>query len=111
MKKNIIFTLVLLFVAIAAFASILLTNSNTKNAVVSVANGQTYTLPLNSNKTYNYTTQTGSILDFTIEVKDGRARFIDSNCPDGLCENFGWVENSYDQAICLPAGVMLTVQE
>ena len=26
-----------------------------------------------------------------IEVKDGAARFIDSPCPDHICESFGWI--------------------
>ncbi len=110
MKKNIIFTVVVLSVAIIAASVFLFRDNSTQNAVVSIANGQTFYLPLNEDGTYSYTTQTGSLLDFTIEIKDNKARFVNSNCPDGLCENFGWVSAGYDQAICLPAGVMLTVQ-
>ena len=38
-----------------------------------------------------------------IEVKDGAARFIDSPCPDHICESFGWISQEDQTATCLPA--------
>jgi len=50
-------------------------------------------------------------LPVTFEVKDGRIRFIDSVCPDHLCEGFGWLggETDFDIAICMPAGITVQV--
>ena len=37
-----------------------------------------------------------------IEVKDGAARFVDSPCPDHICESFGWLSAEDDhRAPCL----------
>ena len=44
-----------------------------------------------------------------IEVKDGAARFIDSPCPDHICENYGWISQEDQSATCLPARAVLTI--
>lgn len=44
-----------------------------------------------------------------IEVKDGAARFIDSPCPDHICESFGWISQEDQTATCLPARAVLTI--
>ena len=43
------------------------------------------------------------------EVKDGAARFIDSPCPDHICESFGWISQEDQTATCLPARAVLTI--
>ena len=48
-------------------------------------------------------------LPVTLEVKDGSIRFINSVCPDHLCEGFGYIHISDESAICLPAGVAVIV--
>ncbi len=48
-------------------------------------------------------------LPVTLEVKDGSIRFIESVCPDHLCEGFGFIHISDESAICLPAGVAVIV--
>lgn len=44
-----------------------------------------------------------------IEVKDGAARFVDSPCPDHICESFGWLSAEDQTATCLPARAVLTI--
>ena len=44
-----------------------------------------------------------------IEVKDGAARFVDSPCPDHICEGFGWIAAENQTATCLPARAVLTI--
>lgn len=44
-----------------------------------------------------------------IEVKDGAARFINSPCPDHICESFGWISQEDQTATCLPARAVLTI--
>ena len=38
-----------------------------------------------------------------IQIKDVAARFVDSPCPDHICEGFGWLSNEDQTATCLPA--------
>lgn len=45
----------------------------------------------------------------TLEVKDGRIRFVDSHCPDHLCEGFSWIGDEYETAICMPARVVVQI--
>ena len=46
-----------------------------------------------------------------IEVKDGQARFTESECPDHICENCGWLSAEGESAVCLPARAMLIIEE
>ncbi|MDL2293881.1 NusG domain II-containing protein [Ruminococcaceae bacterium OttesenSCG-928-D13] len=45
-----------------------------------------------------------------LEVKDGAIRFVDSVCPDHLCENYGWLSREGEWALCAPAGVLVSVR-
>ncbi|MBQ7902366.1 MAG: NusG domain II-containing protein [Oscillospiraceae bacterium] len=47
----------------------------------------------------------------TLEVKDGQIRFINSICPDHLCEGFGFISNEDEYAICMPAGVAVLITD
>ncbi len=108
---NIIFTLVILIIAAIIFILMLQNREQGTNAVINIVGGNTIYLDLNENKIHEFTTQTGANLDFTIEVKDKRARFINSVCPDHVCENYGWQSHTFDEAICAPAGVVLSINE
>ena len=52
-------------------------------------------------------------LPVTLEVLDGRIRFIDSVCPDHICQGYGWLggETDNDIAICMPAGITVRVEK
>ncbi len=45
----------------------------------------------------------------TLEVKDHKIRFINSECPDGTCEKMGFLSSSGQTAACIPAKVIVTV--
>ena len=45
-----------------------------------------------------------------LQVKDGAIAFLDSQCPDHVCEQFGWLSEQDAWAACVPAGVYVTVQ-
>ena len=47
----------------------------------------------------------------TLEVKNGAIRFINSQCPDHLCEGFGFVSEEDDFAVCMPAGVAVLITD
>lgn len=48
-------------------------------------------------------------LPVTLEVKDGAVRFINSVCPDHLCEGYGFIDIPPEHAICMPALVSVQV--
>lgn len=45
----------------------------------------------------------------TLEIKDHKIRFIDSQCPDGTCEKMGFLSNPGHTAACIPAKVIVTI--
>ena len=65
-------------------------------------------LPISLAKDAVYDVDTG-YLTVHIQVQDGAARFVDSPCPDHICENYGWLREEDQSAICLPARAVLTI--
>ena len=45
----------------------------------------------------------------TVQKLSLAARFIDSPCPDHICESFGWISQEDQTATCLPARAVLTI--
>ncbi|MFZ2540055.1 MAG: NusG domain II-containing protein [Oscillospiraceae bacterium] len=43
----------------------------------------------------------------SFQVSDQKIRFVNTNCPDKLCENFEYLDKANDVAICLPNKVSL----
>jgi len=44
-----------------------------------------------------------------IQVKDGRVRVLDSDCPKGLCVAFGWVSSPGESIVCVANKVIVEV--
>ncbi|MDD3428766.1 MAG: NusG domain II-containing protein [Oscillospiraceae bacterium] len=107
-KKDIIFGAVVLAIAFSIFLYYHFTATSGAWATVTVVNGKSITIPLNKNETY---TIEDASLPVTLEVIDGKIHFINAQCPDHLCEGFGLIGNEGEFAICIPAGVSVTVHE
>lgn len=107
-QKNLIFAVVVLLIAgIAFFAIRKKPETETKLvALVDFGDGITETLPLDED--YDYLYDVGDYV-VHIQVKDGAAAFLDSQCPDHVCEQFGWLSEEDAWAACVPAGVYLQI--
>lgn len=44
-----------------------------------------------------------------LEIKDGAIRYCDCDCPDKLCEKFGWLASNGATASCVPNKTVVTV--
>ena len=66
------------------------------------------TYPLSADRTV--TVSSGNIT-LTVEIRDGRARVSDSDCPDKICQRTGWISRKGETVICAPAAVRLTVTD
>lgn len=106
MKKNVLFALCILLAA-AALALPRLFARGGASASVRVLDGAPFALALDTDGRYEVE---GARLPVTLEVSDGRVRFVDSRCPDHICEGYGWLSRAGDQAVCLPAGVVISVE-
>lgn len=102
-KANLLFTAVVL--AAAALLFWLLrprSKAEPLEAVVDFGDGITEVLPLD--KDYDYLYEVGGYV-VHLQVKDGAVAFQDSQCPDHVCEQFGWLSEEGAWAACVPAGV------
>ena len=77
-------------------------------AVVTVNGEEIRRIDLSSAEDEIFTLDTSPTV--TLEIKDGKIRFIDSLCPDSTCENSGFLDSHGDTAACVPAGAIVTVQ-
>jgi hypothetical protein len=48
-------------------------------------------------------------IHFTIEIADGRIRFRESDCPERVCVNTGYISRSGQVVACVPAGVLVRI--
>ena len=110
MKTNLIFAAVLLAAALVLWLMTSAGGSAPADLAVLTygADGRTMEIPLDRDERYDI--DTGKYV-IHLEVKDGAVRFVDSPCPDHICEGYGWLSKDGDWAACLPAMASLTVME
>lgn len=108
MKKNILFALAVILLAGVIAVTRVMTRTEGATARVEITDAETITLPLDKDGTYEISE---GKLPVTLEVSEGRIRFINSRCPDHICEGYGWLSKEHDQAVCMPAGVVVSVEK
>ena len=60
----------------------------------------------------NYYTLQGDYGTFNIEVKDGKCRAIDVECPNQICVHTGWISvDNPVPIICLPNNLIVSIDE
>ena len=113
MKHKKLLTNLLFAAAVLAIAAVLLlvrsahsSGSKLRAELIYGDNNTTMNLPLDKNDTYDVDTGYYTV---HIEIKDGAARFVDSPCPDHICEHYGWLREEDQTATCLPARAVLTI--
>ena len=88
LKKNDIYLIIIVLVlGIAASLYIFLNKKSSGKAVLKYGNG----------------------IEMHLDIKDGAIAFIHSECPDHICERFGYIKNIGESAICLPAQASVTI--
>lgn len=70
-------------------------------------NGVDYLYPLDTERVI---TLEGKIGPSTIEIKDGKAAFIESSCTNKICIKMGWISKPGQFAACLPNGILITIK-
>ncbi|MBR5065912.1 MAG: NusG domain II-containing protein [Oscillospiraceae bacterium] len=104
-KKDIVIIAALLFTALAAFLLPKLFRPHGAEASVIYDGTEIMRISLDSDGIY---TAQGDLLA-TFEVSGGRIRFVNSLCPDKLCEGFGWISLKGETAVCMPAKLALII--
>lgn len=107
-RRDLLFTAVILVLAGVLY---LWTHPSGTGAVAVLRYGdpqQEQTIDLTRDARYDIDTGTYTI---HLQVQDGGIAFVDSPCPDHLCEGFGTLREVGDWAACLPAQASLTIEE
>ena len=97
MKKNILFALAVILLAGVIAVTRVMTRTEGATARVEITDAETITLPLDKDGTYEISE---GKLPVTLEVSEGR-----------ICEGYGWLSKEHDQAVCMPAGVVVSVEK
>ena len=109
-KKPNINKILILSVLLISFAVLLiqrLTSTKGDIAVVDFSESNVvYEISLDKDSTYTF--DDGNYPIF-LEVKDHAIRFYDSQCPDHLCEDFGFISQVNNYAVCMPAGAAVVI--
>lgn len=109
-KKEIVIVVVMCLLAGIAYLSISLFSSNNNNVTVKNAEGKVL-LSFDINKD-NYYELEGEYGIFHIEVKDGKCRAIDVECPNHNCVQVGWISASNPLPIvCIPNNIVIEIHE
>jgi len=45
-----------------------------------------------------------------LELKGGRARILDTDCPHHICKNMGWIKYNGETIVCVPNQVLVEVK-
>ncbi|MCX8084545.1 MAG: NusG domain II-containing protein [Calditerrivibrio sp.] len=45
-----------------------------------------------------------------MEIKDGKVRFLSSDCKDKICLQFGYIETCGESAVCVPNRVAIVIE-
>lgn len=111
MKRNEkIITFILLVISLFGLLYFKFNKSTSKNVVVKDTNNNVLlTFDLYEDNCYELAGKYGL---FHIEVKDGKCRAIDVDCPNQICVNTGWIsEDNPLPIVCLPNGIMVQIDE
>lgn len=106
MKKNILFAVCIMLAAVVISLSVSLGGKPGTSAVVDLPGKESVVLTLSEDGIYDFEGK----IPVHLEIAEGKIRFINSECPDHVCEKFGWLSQTHDQATCAPAGVVVHVE-
>ena len=107
MKHKILIIIAALIFAAGVVGSVMVLNAPKKNTVNIKSGGKVlYTLDLSqeADRTFEIKTDSGSN---TVEIKDGKIRVKDADCPDKTCVRMGWLDSAAMPIVCLPHDLVI----
>lgn len=110
-KQNLVFGAVVLALAaiIAGYYGIQRANRPEKMAHLVYGTSERQEVEIDLREDGDYTFQSNGY-EIHLQVRDGTIAFVDSPCPDHVCEGFGQISEVYDWAACIPAQAMLNIE-
>ncbi len=110
-KQNLLFALVVLALAgaIGGYYWVQRANRPEKMAHLVYGTGERREVEIDLREDGDYAFDSNGY-EIHLQVREGTIAFVDSPCPDHVCEGFGWISEVYDWAACIPAQAMLTIE-
>ena len=109
-KKDLLLIIILLLIA-ALMGSFFLLKQDTDSGVAALSiDGSIvalYDLSKEENRFIALSDSYG--VPVTLEIKDGSICFYESQCPDHICENYGYISREGETAVCMPNRTVLTI--
>ena len=109
-KVTVIAIVLVAAVAAGSFAAVRAwgASSDTAGATVVIkdADGMTLELSLAEDTTRTVTSSAGTNV---VEIKDGRVRVSEADCPNQDCVHQGWIDTPGKQIVCLPHKLTVNV--
>lgn len=82
-----------------------------KNTVSIKADGEVVrTVDLSTAQDHTFDVECGGGVN-TVEIKDGKIRVKDADCPDRTCVRMGWLSSSAMPIVCLPHNLVIEFAE
>ena len=107
LKVKILIAIAAVLFAAGIIASVIIMNAPKKNNVQIKSGGKVlYTLDLSqeADRTFEIKTDSGGN---TVEIKDGKIRVKDADCPDKTCVRMGWLDSAAMPIVCLPHDLVI----
>jgi len=108
-KKELIITAVILFFGISGLVISKIFSDNGSTAVISVDGEKIHEINLMQTKDEIFTLK--QIPDITFEVKGNSIRVVDSDCPDKICKNKGFISKKEESIICMPNKMIVEIKD
>ncbi len=106
-KADIIIIIALLLSAITLYVSYEFLNGNSGSVKAEILiNGEIKkTVSLDENKIFSL----DELPNVKFEIKNNKIRFLDSDCPDKICINTGFIGTAGQTAVCLPNSASIKI--
>ncbi|HHY46806.1 MAG TPA: NusG domain II-containing protein [Firmicutes bacterium] len=82
--------------------------------VIEVGGKEYLRLPVSgraASRTIRITASEGIPADYNVvQIKDGRARILESNCPGKVCVKTGWISRPGQSIVCVPHRLVVRIQ-
>ena len=109
-KKDLLLIIVLLLIAALIGGFFLLKQDSDSGVAALSVDGSIialYDLNKEENRFIDLSDSYG--VPVTLEIKDCSIRFYESQCPDHICENYGYISREGETAVCMPNRTVLTI--
>ena len=107
MKQRILIVIAVLIFVAGVVGTVMVLNAPKKQTVNIKSGGKVlYTLDLENEKDRTFDVKTDDGVN-TIEIKDGKIRVKEADCPDKTCVRMGWLESSAMPIVCLPHDLVI----